>query len=361
MNQKGKLNDLRQELDAVKPPKKPSQDTPLRKAATRVFFLIGLVGVGIMMWRLDITQVDWPNLVRHMPFWVPALLALWALIYAIHAATYRLILGEDGKSLHFWYLYKLTVTCFAINNVTPIGLAGGEPYRIMEMSPHVGAPKATASTLSFSLLYMLSHVLFGVTGCAVYFTLFVPSDDWARAAIFGVIGVAFAAFSALVLFGRRENLIQRLFARLAQLPWAGKYAEKFAREHAESLATVDREIHYFHGHKSRFYLTVLLEFVTRLMEAAEYYMIYWFLGQHIPYFHALFSLHLAALVGNALFIIPMQLGAREGGAVMALGWMGFPASLGVSASLLARIREIVFTVVGISALLFRGRARKKEG
>ena len=32
------------------------------------------------------------------------------------------------------------------------------------------------------------------------------------------------------------------------------------------------------------------------------------------YFRSLFSLNCASLLGNALFIIPMQLGAREGGA-----------------------------------------------
>ena len=90
------IHTVRSELDAAMGPKEPEKQSRARRVATRIFFLVGVAGVAVMVWRLDISKVDWPNLVRHMPYWIPALMLLWAGIYAVHSLSYRLILGEDA-------------------------------------------------------------------------------------------------------------------------------------------------------------------------------------------------------------------------------------------------------------------------
>lgn len=350
------IHTVRSELDAAMGPKEPEKQSRARRVATRIFFLVGVAGVAVMVWRLDISKVDWPNLVRHMPYWIPALMLLWAGIYAVHSLSYRLILGEDAGRVPFLRLYQITVSCFAINNVTPIGFMGGEPYRIMEMTPYVGAAKAAASTVTYTVLFGISHVLYWITGCAVYFLLLDAVQSVFRSVVFGLVGAAFAALAAVVLLSRREKPAQRAVNLAAKLPWLGKRVAKLRDKHLQSLESIDREIAFFHHHRPVFFLTAGLEYAARLLEAVEFYMIFRFLGEPMPYSHALFALSTASLVGNALFIIPMQLGSREGGAVMSLEWLGHTASLGVSTSLLCRIREIVFTAIGIGALLIR----KKE-
>ena len=357
MKIKEEIGTVRSELDAAMGPKKPDKRSRAQRIATRIFFIVGVAGVALMVWQLDITRVDWPNLVRHMPYWIPALLLLWAAIYGVHALSYRLILGEDGDKVPFHRLYRITVSCFAINNVTPIGFMGGEPYRILEMTPYVGAAKAAASTVTYTVLFGISHALLWVTGCGVYFLLLDAARSVVRSVVFALVGVFFAALSLVVLLSRREGLVTRAVNGLTRLPFVGKYISRLRDRHQETIAGVDREIDFFHRHRDMFYMTVLLEYAARLMEAVELYMIFWFLGDKMPYAHALFALSTASLVGNALFVIPMQLGSREGGAVMAIEWLGHEASLGVSASLLCRIREIVFTAIGIGALVIR---KKKQ-
>ena len=99
-----------------------------------------------MLAKTDMSQVDWSGtILSKMPIWLPSLIALWAVVYTLHTLAYRAIMGWDMKSMPFWRLLKMTISGFSLNQVTPMGLVGGEPYRIMEMKPYIGLEKEDGS------------------------------------------------------------------------------------------------------------------------------------------------------------------------------------------------------------------------
>jgi hypothetical protein len=52
---------------------------------------------------------------------------------------------------------------------------GGEPYRIMELTPYVGASKATSSVILYVMMHIFSHFWFWLVS-AVLFVIFEPMN-----------------------------------------------------------------------------------------------------------------------------------------------------------------------------------------
>ena len=120
------------------------------------FFLFGITIFAIMVYNLGFTVIV--NNIRHAGHWFWLILALWLVLYLGNTLSWYLII-KTGKpkdkveKINFFWLYKVTISAFSLNYATPGGLMGGEPYRIMELTPKIGTERATSSVLLFVILY----------------------------------------------------------------------------------------------------------------------------------------------------------------------------------------------------------------
>ena len=123
-----------------------------------IFLAFGIVAVLIMMFTFDMDYQElWTNLKR-AGIYLPLVLILWLSIYLINTVSWYIIIRSGGKpGFSFARLYKFTVTGFALNYVTPVGLMGGEPYRIMELKPYIGVERATSSVILYVMMHAEVH------------------------------------------------------------------------------------------------------------------------------------------------------------------------------------------------------------
>ncbi len=326
-----------------------------------LFFLIGIGGIVLLAVKAVPDKSDWSELFTpRLPLLLLGLLLLWAVIYAIHTAVYLLIMGKEAASaVGFPRMYRICVSGFAINNVTPAGIVGGEPYRILELKEYMPAGKAASSAMTFNLIHMIGHMLLWITGALVYFALGCPGNTLTTVLL---IIAALLLLTVVIYFFRKKKrgFVVPAVSFFAKLPLVGKKIAGLAEKHRDTLEETDSCYSEFCADRGRLYKAVLLEYATRLLEAVEYFLIFLYLGINIHFSGGILVLTFASLIGNLLFMIPMQAGTREGGIVLALACLGFDMETAVMGGLIFRIRDLSCIAVGILLILIGGKKKKES-
>lgn len=327
----------------------------MKKKHQNIFFLFGFLLLGLMATQLDFAEV-WQGL-THAGYWFVAILGLWVFLYMFNTAAWQLIINasrskevdatpQERGGVNFWWLYKVTVSGFALNYATPGGLMGGEPYRIMVLSPKVGTERASSSVILYVMTHIFTHFLFW------FLSIFLYLLTQPLGVGIGMVLLAAGAFCVLGLWffmlGYQKGLAVRVMNLMSKLPFIKKWALPFVTRNREQLDTVDRQIAALHKQNKRtFWGAVSLELACRVLSALEIYFILLVLTADVSFIQCILILSFTSLFANLLFFMPLQLGGREGGFLMSSAGLGIAASSAIFVALIVRVRELIMTGLGL--------------
>ena len=226
-----------------------------------------------MVSQLDF-QEAWHGMC-HAGYWFVAVVVLWAFLYIFNASAWYIIIRSDGspetRKLSFSYIYRLTVSGFALNYATPGGLMGGEPYRIMSISPFIGKEKASSSVILYAMTHMFSHFWFW----AISIILFLVTQTLTtNLAILLALCTGFCILGLwFFMAGYRKGLANRVLSVARHIPILKKWARPFVESHKEQLDTIDSQISALHAQNPKTFVTaVLLELICRIVSSLEIYI-----------------------------------------------------------------------------------------
>lgn len=319
----------------------------MKEKFRNIFWFFGIFAIVVMLFTFDMDYEElWQNL-RKAGIWFPAVILLWVFIYCLNAWSWFIII-RDGKhaKIPFWKVYKLTISGFALNYATPVGLMGGEPYRIMELTPYVGASKATSSVILYVMMHIFSHFCFWLASAILY--VLVEPMNWGMGIVLSVVVAACLLAIYFFVKGYRNGMAVRSLRILGHVPFVKKWAQRFAVEKKESLERVDAQIAELHRQrKTTFYASLGLEFAARVVGCLEVYFILNILTSDVSFLACILIMAFTSLFANLFFFSPMQLGAREGGFALATGGLAIPSAFGIYTGLITRIRELIWIVIGV--------------
>ena len=332
----------------------------MKKKYQNGFFIFGLVLLGIMLTQIDYAEV-WRGL-QHTGYWFFAVLALWMALYVLNTSAWYIIIkagqkqdttqnGYNNKPINFWWLYKVTVSGFALNYATPGGLMGGEPYRIMSIAPKIGTERASSSVILYAMTHIFSHFWFWFVSIVLFFitqplttghlTIVLAST------VFCLLGLWF------FMVGYQKGLAFRAMRLLSHVPFVKRWALGFIERNKTQLDNIDQQISALHKQsRSTFVSAVFLELGCRIISALEIYFILLVIMPDVNYIQCILILAFTSLFANLLFFIPLQLGGREGGFLMSTSGLGIASSSGIFVALIVRIRELIFTGLGLLLIKF---------
>lgn len=279
-----------------------------------------------------------------MPLTILGCVAVWGVGYVLNALSFQQILHLQG-----WQVLRLTIAGYAINYITPFGLLGGEPYRVLALRPLLGSEKATQSVILYSMMHIASH-----------FCLWLLAIAWAAAVVpglsveygWGLIATLAGVTLLLALFWYlyRHGIMLRVMKRWVDWP--------LLNPNLLSAGTFIRALGF--------------ELLSRLFNVIEYWLIMQALGfDAFGYGDALLVVAFSSLLANLLFFSPLQMGTREGGILLALQYLVPSVALNlpdgttllavaVALSFATRLREFIWIAIGLSLMQMSGTSDKEN-
>ena len=318
------------------------------KIAKNVFFILGALALGIMVYSIGLGNI-WRDM-KQTGWWYVPIIGMWLIVYMINALSLYIILrdgSKETKKIGFFRLLKLTISGFAINYITPFGLMGGEPYKIIELQSELGLQKSTSSVLLSTMMHFVAHFIFWMVSIPLLFFLVPVISDSVEIGIIISTGTTFL----LLLWAYRvytRGGVNRALIISSRLPFIGKKIKEYRNGNQEKINQMDELISDLYKNRKRdFFFSLSLEFFARILICVEVILMMQAINRHITFGDSVLIESLQSLISNLFFFMPMQMGAREGGFVIVYGILSIPLAYGVFVSLCKRIRELFWTLVGV--------------
>ena len=301
--------------------------------------LLVLAGVGAIAWLLH--QIGpaavWATF-RHLGWRLLVLLCFpFSVAVVFDTLGWRVLLRDHA--IPFGVLLRARLAGEAVNLTTPSASVGGEPLKAYLLRPHVPLAEALASVVIDKTTVITGQVLFVVVGIALAASR-LPVSSPLIVGMGGLLAVeiiciaGFIMVQTLGVFGGGGRFLGRIGVGSAQRYQAG-------------LDTLDRSLRRFYRERrGRLIGSTLLHAGAWATGGLEVYLVLAFLGidpsLSVPVAIEAFG----AAVKFASFMIPASLGALEGGYVAVFSAFGFTGAVGLSYTLIRRLREVVWAALG---------------
>ncbi len=298
----------------------------------------------IVLWTFDPAKV-WEGVVR-LRWWVLVIIAIGGLRFLARAIAWSACV-EPPHRLSVLDAFKGVVAGDMIGNITPLGPVLGEPAKAAYAKGTIPASVVLTALAIETFVYSLSAAAMIAAGTVALLFAFDPPAGLrvAGEVIVGAIGLVFVL--AMAVLWRQPAVLSRL------VPMFG--ARGTAR--AEKVRAFEQQIYTFASRRGWVVAGLIAcELAFHALGVLETHLTLTLLSPVGPPPPLLTSFILETF--NRLFavifrFIPYQAGAGELGAGAVTEVLGLGATIGVTVSVIRKIRMFAWALVGVALLVSR--------
>jgi len=239
----------------------------------------------------------------------------------------------------FVVLVRARLAGEAVNLTTPTASVGGEPLKAYLLRPHVPLAEALASVVVDKTAVITGQALFLAAGSALAASRLPATSP----ILIGMVALLAVQVCCIAGFVAAQTL--GVFSGGGRV--LGRIGIGSAERHQAALDALDRRLRGFYREsRGRLLVSVLLHGAACVTGGLEISLVLAFLRIDASVLSAQAIEAFAAAVKFASFMVPASLGALEGGYVAAFEAFGIAGAVGLSYTLIRRLREAVWAAAG---------------
>lgn len=324
----------------------PARRSPLRHWWRGVLFLLGVALLVGLVRETGLGELL--QLARRVGWTFPLLVALYGGVHLLRTISWRVCLGPEGKDLALGRALLLWVAGEAVAHMT-FGWTG-EAFRAAAARERIPWQRGLAALVVSRAFYSYAALVI-MAASALFCVLVLPLPSaWQGLAIAVTVILVIASVLPLVA---RQRLLGLLSARARTPPANGSRpavgrVRGFIRAMGQDLARV-----LAHG-RWPFLRLVGLNLLASLAGVVEVYLVLMALGTRVDLGSALVIEGFGKALALGAFLVPGNVGVREGGTVLVLRLFEIGAGLAIALVLVRRARAFVWVLIGGTLLLLGG-------
>ena len=260
----------------------------------------------------------------------------------VHTIGWRYCLSGPLRSLAWSTLFRIRMSGYAINYLTPTAALGGEVTKGVLLSAYHPGPDAATGVLIGKLCFALAHLIFVTLGALlVLWRLPTPESLWVTMLVCGgVVGSGMLAFFLLQKYGKLGALVRCLAARMP----ANRPLSTFSR----NLTAVDAALmRFYHERPLSLTLAVAWHLAGYSVGIVQTFLFFHLIGYHASLSVAAGTWFLGMWFDLLTFAVPLNLGTLEGTRVVALQALCYSALTGMTYGFALRLAQIFWACFGL--------------
>jgi uncharacterized protein (TIRG00374 family) len=312
-----------------------------------VFFAVGVVALIWMARRLGISSVA--AMLTSVGWWAVPLMLLSVTTLTLNTAAIREFMRPEQRMISYWRVFVAQLSGQAVNSVTPTGTMG-EVLKVTMLMGHTPRYRAVSSIIAFnvSVIFTNACLMLLAIFLSLVFGEFPSRLNW-------ILGITFAVLLITILIVQyllRHGFVFTLARFANRLHLVS--AERRDQIHERLKAFDDQLIMFGPKREASYAAGIFYVAAARIVGWFDLWLVLHALDLDPGLVFVVIVAAMGTVIDSLASIIPLGIGAKEGGHAGLYELMGMGAMAGLSASLVSRIRVLAIAAIGLVIMLAVG-------